>query len=490
MTKPFRCPEQAKCTFCPGGPGSAYGDTPKSYPGGSPAHLRAMRNDYDSYLQVFNRLEHYALLGQDFSKVELIIMGGTFISYPKSYRDEFVTYALKGMNDFSEMFFEDGRFLREKFLEFFGLPDDVKSEERMMNVKKKILLMKGTSTLEKEQLRNETGNVRCVVFCVETRSDCSKKVHIDEMLKLGATRVELGVQTIYDDVLEKVKRGNDNNENIIASQLLRDSFLKIGYHMMVGLPGSTREMDVGMFERLFSDDAYKPDSLKIYPCMVFKGTELYDDWKNGGFVPVNAEEAAERIVEMKRHIPNYCRVMRIQRDIPTYMVDAGVERTNLRQYVHEIMKKKGIKCRCIRCREPKNKIVDWEDAKMIRTDYDASNGKEIFLSLEDVKQDILLGFARLRIPYKPFRPEITEKSAGIREIHVYGNAVSVGKIAEKEDVQHHGVGTRLMEEAERIANEEFDKKKMVVISGIGVKEWFVNKLGYKKDGVYVSKVLE
>src|SRR3989344_2552985 len=122
MTHPFNCPVQAQCTFCPGGPGSVYGDTPKSYPGGSPAHLRAMRNDYDSYLQVFNRLEHYALLGQDFSKVELIIMGGTFISYPKSYRDEFVTYALKGMNDFSEMFFEDGRFLREKFLEFFGLP--------------------------------------------------------------------------------------------------------------------------------------------------------------------------------------------------------------------------------------------------------------------------------------------------------------------------------------------------------------------------------
>jgi elongator complex protein 3 len=488
MTKPFRCPEQAQCTFCPGGPGSVYGDTPKSYPGGSPAHMRAMRNDYDSYLQVFNRLEHYALLGQDFSKVELIIMGGTFLSYPKTYRDEFITYALKGMNDFSEMFFVDGKLQWEKFLAFFELPGDVKSEERLKKVQQKILKIKGETTLEKEQLRNETGQVRCVVFCIETRSDCSRMVHIDEVLRLGGTRVEIGVQSLSDDVLMKVKRGNSNQDNILATQLLRDSFLKVGYHMMVGLPGSTRTMDVDMFEQVFSDSRYRPDALKIYPCLVFKGTELYEEWKRGEFTPIDAKEAAERIVEMKRFIQPYCRVMRIQRDIPTQLVEAGVERTNLRQYVQDLMKKKGITCRCIRCREPKQQKIDWKHVKLQRLDYEASYGQEIFLSYEDKKQDLLLGFVRVRIPYQPYRKEITSDSAGVREIHVYGNAVGVGKERQEGDIQHRGLGKQLMEEAEKIAVEEFDKKKMLAISGIGAREWF-KKLGYRKDGVYASKLV-
>lgn len=489
MTKPFRCPEQAQCTFCPGGPGSVYGDTPKSYPGGSPAHLRAMRNGYDSYLQVFNRLEHYALLQQDFSKVELILMGGTFLSYPRMYRDEFVTFALKAMNDFSEMLFVKGELQWEKFLAFFELPGEVKDEERMKRVQQKILNLKGAGNITGEQKRNEEAAVRCVVMCIETRSDCSRKVHIDEVLRLGGTRVELGVQSLYDDVLLRVKRGNTNEDNMVATQMLRDSLLKVGYHMMVGLPGSTHERDVKMFETLFGDPAYCPDALKIYPCLVFKGTALYEEWQRGEFIPLTAGEAAERIVEMKRFIPPYCRVMRVQRDIPTFMVDAGVERTNLRQYVQELMKKKGITCRCIRCREPKQREIRWDKVKLRRMEYGASGGEEIFLSMEDVKQDLLLGFVRMRIPWQPYRPEITRESAGIREIHVYGQAVSVGKEATDEQIQHRGMGRRLMEEAEKIVAEEFDRKKMVVMAGIGAKEWFMKKLGYQKDGVYMSKHL-
>ncbi len=259
--------------------------------------------------------------------------------------------------------------------------------------------------------------------------------------------------------------------------------------MMVGLPGTTRESDVHQFEQLFSDPAYKPDALKIYPCLVFQGTELYEEWKKGEFTPIDAKEAAERIVEMKKFIPSYCRVMRIQRDIPTSLVDAGVERTNLRQYVQELMRKKGIICRCIRCREPKQHVIDWQEVKLQRVDYEASYGQEIFLSFDDVKQDLLLGFVRLRIPYQPYRPEITSGSAGIREIHVYGQAVGVGKEGHDKDVQHRGIGRQLMEEAEKIAVEEFDKKKMVVMAGIGAKEWFMKKLGYRKEGVYVSKIL-
>ena len=489
MTKPFRCPEQAQCTFCPGGPGSVYGDTPKSYPGGSPAHMRAMRNHYDSYLQVFNRLEHYALLGQDFSKIELIIMGGTFMSYPRVYRDAFITDALQGMNDFSQMFFEHGTFLWEKFLSFFELPGDLQNAERFAKVQRKVLALKQESTLEREQARNETSPVRCVVFCVETRSDCSRHVHIDEMLRLGVTRVEVGIQSVYDDVLQRVKRGNTNHDNILATQLLKDSFLKVGYHVMIGLPGSTPERDVAMFTTLFEDPSYKPDALKIYPCLVFKGTEVYEEWKRGDFVPLTAHEAAELIVKMKQVVPPYCRIMRIQRDIPTHMIDAGVERTNLRQDIHELMQKRGIVCHCIRCREPKRKNIAWDAVKMKRLDYEASQGQEIFLSMEDTQQDLLLGFTRLRIPFQPYRPEITFQSAGIREIHVYGMAVPVGKEAEMKDVQHRGIGTQLMLEAEKIAREEFDTKKMLVMSGIGVREWFIKKLGYQKDGAYVSKTL-
>jgi elongator complex protein 3 len=313
-------------------------------------------------------------------------------------------------------------------------------------------------------------------------------VHIDEVLRLGGTRVEIGVQSLSDDVLMKVKRGNSNQDNILATQLLRDSFLKVGYHMMVGLPGSTRTMDVDMFEQVFSDSRYRPDALKIYPCLVFKGTELYEEWKRGEFTPIDAKEAAERIVEMKRFIQPYCRVMRIQRDIPTQLVEAGVERTNLRQYVQDLMKKKGITCRCIRCREPKQQKIDWKHVKLQRLDYEASYGQEIFLSYEDKKQDLLLGFVRVRIPYQPYRKEITSDSAGVREIHVYGNAVGVGKERQEGDIQHRGLGKQLMEEAEKIAVEEFDKKKMLAISGIGAREWF-KKLGYRKDGVYASKLV-
>ena len=488
MCKPFACPPQAKCIFCPGGPGSVYGDTPKSYPGGSPAHLRGERNYYDPYLQVFNRLEQYSLLNQDFSKIEFIIMGGTFLTYPKIYREEFVKYAFKALNDFSEMFFDKNEFNIVKFKKFFELPADVKNAERTKRIHEKLLKIKNKTDLRKEQIRNEKAKIRCVTFCIETRPDCSDKFQIDEILELGATRVELGIQSIYDDVLEKIERGHGNKANIEATRILKDSFYKVGYHIMLGLPGSDRNKDINMFKELFDNSDYKPDALKIYPCLVFKGTKLYEQYKKGEFKPITTEEAAEIIVEIKKYIPEYCRVMRIQRDIPKYLIEAGVEKANLRQLVMDIMRKKNIKCRCIRCREPRNNEIDWNSVELRRLDYEASSSKEIFISVEDVKNDILLGFNRLRIPYNPYRNEITDKSAGIREIHVYGRALGVGKKSDSE-IQHKGIGKTMMEEAEKIAREEYDKNKMVVIAGIGVREYFRKKFNYKQDGPYVSKRL-
>jgi elongator complex protein 3 len=364
------------------------------------------------------------------------------------------------------------------------MPGEMKDDARVKRIQERILKLKEDFDLEKEQKRNETAKIRCVAMCLETRPDFCFEKEIDEMLKLGGTRVELGVQTVYEDILRKIKRGHTVKDAVKATQLMKDSFLKVGYHMMPGLPGSSPAKDIKMFKELFSNPDFMPDALKIYPCMVIEGTELYDLWKAKKYKPLTTAVAAKMLVEIKKNIPKYCRIMRVQRDIPTTMISAGVDRTNLRQYVSKILKEKKIKCKCIRCREPKGRAIDFSKIEIKRLDYPASGGKEVFLSAE--AGDILLGFCRLRIPYKPFRPEITKKSAGIRELHVYGTAVPVGEKGEA--LQHKGLGRKLMSEAERIAKEEFGCDKMLVISGIGVREYY-KKLGYEQDGMYVSKKL-
>ena len=383
------------------------------------------------------------------------------------------------------IFFINDKFQFNKFIEFFELNSDFKSEERIKKVHEKLLALKDNCNLEEEQLKNETAKCRIVALVIETKPDYGKQEHINEMLRLGTTRVEIGAQSLYDEILKITNRGHTLQDTIEATQLMKDSFLKVTYHMMPGLPLSNYEKDVGMFKELFANPNYKPDSLKIYPCLVMPGTGLYGLWKLGKFNPISLEEAAEIISEAKKYIPKYCRIMRIQRDIPTKFTAAGVNRTNLRQYIKELLKKKGIKCNCIRCREPRDRNVDLDNVKILNYEYDASNGQEIFISAEDIKNDILLGFVRLRIPYKPFRQEIISNSAGIRELHVYGAATALDKEGE---VQHRGLGKQLMNEAEKIAREKFDIKKLLVISGIGVKEYY-RTLGYKNDGVYVSKVL-
>ncbi len=487
MTYPFPCPH-GKCAYCPGGPDSFFGKTPQSYTGKEPAARRAARANYNPYLQVMNRLEQYIVLGHEPEKVELIIMGGTFPSFKKEYQEFFIKKSFQAMNDFSDMFFNNKGFNTKKFQKFFELPAKF-SDERTKRIQEKLLKIgERTTTLEDEQRRNETSNIRVVAMCIETRPDYSREAHINEMLKLGTTRVELGVQSLYDDILKKVKRGHGVKEVVEATQLLKDSFLKVGYHMMPGLPGSNEEKDVAMFKKLFEDERFKPDALKIYPLMVFRGTEIYEWWKRGEFKPLTTKEATEEIIKIKQHIPKYCRIMRVQRDIPTKFSEAGVDITNLRQHIHEEMERRGLKCNCIRCREPRGRKIDFENVRLKRMDYRASGGYEVFLSYEDEKNDLLLGFIRLRIPNKPFRREISEKTAGIREVHVYGRAVPIGKKL-KEGVQHRGFGRKLLEEAERIALEEFDKREMLIISGIGVREYY-RKFGYKRKGVYMSKDIE
>ncbi|HLG25132.1 MAG TPA: tRNA uridine(34) 5-carboxymethylaminomethyl modification radical SAM/GNAT enzyme Elp3 [Candidatus Nanoarchaeia archaeon] len=570
MSDPYPCPHSMKgigpCTYCPGGPGSPFGDVPQSYTGKEPSTRRSIRNNYDPYLIVFNRLEHYVAMGKVPDKAEIIVQGGTFTFFPKKYQEYFVKYALKAMNDFSKIFFDkNADFDMDNFKKFFELPRDISDEEsrtsrlqnKLSQIKKldlgkeenleiakslidnktknneikngsaalikksiekensaglangKLLLVNNeidantaaikrvqeklknendeTLDLKKIQKENETSHIRCVGLTIETKSDFGKLYHGNIMLELGCTRVEIGVQSIYDEVLTATNRGNTVADNIESFQILKDLGFKINSHYMPGLPGTTKEMDLKGLRAIFEDEGYKPDMMKIYPCMVMPGTKLYNDWKEGKFNPLTTKEAAEIISEAKRFVPRWCRIMRVQRDIPTNVTSSGVDRTNLRQYVEKICTEKNIKCNCIRCRESGfNKKADIKNLQIETIEYSASKGKEFFIEAKDQKFDLLFGFVRLRFPHQFLRPEITKDSALIREIHVFSQAAQIGTHSD-DSFQHKGIGKKLMAQAEEIARKN-GKNKIVVISGIGAREYF-RKLGYSLEGPYMVKLI-
>src|SRR3989338_625645 len=473
MAKPSKCPH-GKCIYCPGGPSSVFGDVPQSYTGKEPATMRALRAKFDPYVQVFSRLEQYIVTGHNPDKAELIVMGGTFPSLPKKYQESFVACAFKAMNDFSAMFYKKNNFDFDRFREFFELPGSVWDKKRAKSLisKIKVLKNKNIKNLEYEQHRNEKSSIRCVGLTIETRADYATEKECREILKLGCTRVELGVQSVYDSVLKKAERGHSVKTTIDAFKTLKDFGFKINAHYMIGLPGSDAKMDAEGLRKLFYDEKFRPDMLKIYPCLVLKGTKLYGWWKNRKYAELTAERAAEIISEFKKFVPEYCRIMRIQRDIPSNAVAAGPIMTNLRQYVESVMKEKGIKCRCIRCREIKNRKIESPELKII--EYPASGGGEFFISCEE--GDKLIGFCRLRFPPN------NEKIAFVRELHVYGPAEKIG---EEGEVQHRGFGSKLLKKAEEIARKN-RKKKILVISGVGVREYYRN-LGYRKEGNYMVK---
>ncbi len=448
MTKPIKCPH-GRCIMCP-----TVKNIPQSYTGKEPASRRGFRNKFHPYLQIFNRLEQYMLLGNKPEKVELILMGGNFTSFPVKYQNWFISSALKGMNDFILDY--------DKFIKYFEL--DVKNEmslERTKKLNKKFIEKFKKVNLEKAKKQNEKSKVKCVAMCVETRPDYCFEKEIKRMLEQGVTRVELGVQHLKDNVLDKLGRKHLVEDSVKATKLLKDNGFKVGYHILLGAYGSDFKKDAEMFKNLFNDDRFKPDALKIYPLMFFKNTKLYKIYKEKKYKPLTTAEAVELINEIKKFIPEYCRVMRVQRDIPSYL-SFGVDKTNLREYVN--------KCRCIRCRqakEIKGKVI------FKRKNYNASGGREIFLSFES--DDKIIGFLRLRI---------CNGEAFVRELHVYGAMTGLG---ERGNVQHRGFGKRLLLEAEKIIKKE-GLGKLKVISGVGVKPYYF-RLGYKRDGYYVSKKL-
>ncbi len=489
MTKPISCPH-GTCIYCPGGPESFFGSVPQSYTGHEPATMRAISNNFDSYLQAMNRISQYYATAHNPEKLELIIMGGTFPSFPREYREEFVSGAFQAANDFSEMFFEGSGFSPEKFNEFFSHGEKHFGAE----VKEKLLRMKRPANIEREHARNEKAKARIVSLCIETKPDWCREKEVNEMLGLGTTRVELGVQSIYNDVLKYTNRGHGVEDSVEATRLLKDSGLKVAYHMMPGQPLSSREKDIEMFREIFANPDFRPDGLKIYPCMVMPGTALARLYEKGRFTPLSTGEAAEIIAEASRFIPYYARVYRIQRDIPTKFALAGIDRNNLRQIVEMKMSETGIKGRDIRARETginrgKGVEADYSEMKIVAGEYAASSGTEIFISIEDEKNDLIAGFCRLRKPFRPFRKEFTENTCCIRELHVFGPAVALGE-KNPESEQHKGFGKRLVLEAEKIAAEKFDAGKMLVISGVGARDYYARKLGYGREGAYMSKRLE
>jgi elongator complex protein 3 len=316
------------------------------------------------------------------------------------------------------------------------------------------------------------------------------------MLDMGVTRVELGVQNPDDTIYRLVGRRHTVQDVIEATRILKDAGLKIVYHMMPGLPGSSMEKDLAVFREIFSNSAYKPDMIKIYPCLVLKGTKTYEWFVRGEYKPYTTEEAAKLIVEVKKMVPPWVRIMRVQRDIPASLIVAGVKISNLRQLVQQKLKEQGLRCRCIRCREVGHRLMadsvkpDPEKVRILTTRYEASEGEEIFISAEDAENDVLIGYLRLRIPSeRAHRPEIrAEPCSIIRELHVYGPVVPVGKRLPKA-WQHKGYGAILLGEAERITREEYGFRKILVISALGTKQYY-KRFGYKYEGPYMAKILE
>lgn len=485
MTKAIKCPHGA-CSMC----SSMVEDgIPQSYTGKEPATRRAIRNCFDPYLQVFNRIEQYVVTGHSFDKVELIVMGGTFPSFPKKYKETFITYAFKAMNDFSKLFFKKNKFNFAKFKKFFELPGEVGDPKRTKSIHKKLREIKNKTktSLKKEHAYNDKkSRIKCIGMTIETRSDYGKLKEGNELLDLGCTRIELGIQSVYDKALKNINRGHTVQDNIDSIKVLKDLGFKLNFHYMPGLPGISKNKDLQGMLDLFDNENYRPDMLKIYPCMVIKKSKLYESWKKGKFKPLTTKQAAKMIAHFKYFVPPYCRIMRVQRDIPTYATEAGVDMTNLRQVIQKIMEKEGIKCECIRCREiGRNKTPKGKKSLNVMH-YGSSQGNEFFISADI--GNCIIGFCRLRFPSQFKRKEITESSALIRELHVYGPAVAIGKKGTKKKIQHTGVGKALLEKAEEICKMYY-KDKIVIISGVGVRGYY-RKIGYKQEGPYMVKKLK
>ncbi|CAR26009.1 hypothetical protein ZYGR_0C00250 [Zygosaccharomyces rouxii] len=454
MCKPHRCPHIAYtgniCVYCPGGPDSDFEYSTQSYTGYEPTSMRAIRARYDPYEQARGRIEQLKQLGHSIDKVEYIIMGGTFMSLPKDYREDFVTKlhnALSGYNG---------------------------------------------NDIDEAIQYSQQSLTKCVGITIETRPDYCTQTHLDDLLKYGCTRLEIGVQSIYEDVARDTNRGHTVRAVCETFSVAKDCGYKVVSHMMPDLPNVGMERDIEQFKEYFENPAFRTDGLKIYPTLVIRGTGLYELWKTGRYKSYNANALVDLVARILALVPPWTRIYRVQRDIPMPLVTSGVDNGNLRELALARMKDFGTKCRDVRTREvgiqEVHHKVQPDQVELIRRDYYANGGWETFLSYEDPKKDILIGLLRLRKASKryTYRKEFTsQRTSIVRELHVYGSVVPLHS-RDPRKFQHQGFGTLLMEEAERIAREEHGSEKISVISGVGVRNYYT-KLGYDLDGPYMSK---
>ncbi|MDO9579711.1 MAG: tRNA uridine(34) 5-carboxymethylaminomethyl modification radical SAM/GNAT enzyme Elp3 [Bacteroidales bacterium] len=457
LTKPWPCP--GKCIYCP-----SEKNIPQSYLSGEPAVERAKTLNYDPYLQTKKRIEMLENNGHPVDKIELIVIGGTWSYLPKHYQTWFIKRCFDGANK------------------------------------------KMSKTLAEAQKINERAKHRLIGITLETRPDYITPQEILRMRKLGCTRVEIGVQIADDQILKINQRGHFIEQSIKATKLLKDAGFKICYHIMPGLFGSNPKKDLKRFEELFSNPGFQPDMLKIYPCVVTKGSKLYKLWKEKKYKPYNDKQLINLLVKMKSSVPPYVRINRVVRDIPSWQIQAGSRISNMRQYLKTKMKEEGLECQCIRCREIKSSQFKLKDLKLKRQEYIASNGQEIFLSFEGLHIDQksnnrnlpphlcigsggkLAAFLRLRLPSseKKEQPSVLNGNPIIREIHTYGQLVSL-KQKNNQAAQHFGLGKKLIQEAEKISKKA-GYKKIAVIAGIGVRPYY-RKLGYRLKETYMMKML-
>lgn len=459
LTKPYPCP--GKCVYCP-----TEARMPKSYLASEPAAARALSLKFDPYAQVTERVNALERNGHEAKKIELIIKGGTWSSYPWSYRKWFIKRCFDAANHL-------GQGKRKRFY-----------------------------TLAQSQKANESAEYRIIGLTIETRPDWVYPSEIVRMRELGVTRVELGIQALDDDILALTGRGHKIEHAVRATALLKAAAFKTDYHFMPGQPGSSPEKDIAMYERLFSDPRFRPDMVKLYPCVVLPTAELQQWYDDGRFKPLVGEELVETMVSIQSLTPYYCRVPRLIRDFPSPEITGGNKVTNLRQEIEHRMAERGIELKDLRAREAGHRPALGRDTivKLFVEEYENAGGKELFLSFEDAARTTVLAFLRLRLPDHEvtFQDEKTDRwladlreafpelvgSAFVRELHTYGQALALGE--EKDQaVQHKGLGRRLMTEAEKIAKDR-GYAEMCVISGIGVREYY-RDLGYTSAGTYMKK---
>ncbi|HVN66475.1 MAG TPA: tRNA uridine(34) 5-carboxymethylaminomethyl modification radical SAM/GNAT enzyme Elp3 [Methanomicrobiales archaeon] len=444
MTSPAPCPH-GKCLPCPGGPDHPFG-TPQSYTGEEPAALRAREHGYDPYGQVRARLDQFRALGHHVDKAELIVMGGTMTARPPEYQRWFVSGCLRAMNESA---------------------GDIRS----------------TGSFEAIATANETAPVRCVAITFETRPDYCREEHLRLMLSLGVTKVELGVQHTDDRILGLNRRGCTIGDAMEANRLLRDSGLKVGFHVMPNLPGATPAGDEAMFKALFADERLRPDFLKIYPTLVTPGSGIEALFRAGQYEPYPEPVLVDLIARAKALIPPYTRLQRVQRDIPAKLITAGSIHGNLRQMAKARLSELGGSCRCIRCREAgRTPVGEASDIRDLA--YPCCGGTELFISA--VSGDALIGYARLRFPGSPGY-EAPPSASLLRELHVYGPVVPLGQGAGPLEWQHRSYGALLLGRAEDLSRAG-GFRRMAVLSGIGVRPYY-RKRGYERRGPYMVKEL-